>query len=496
MQIANLLFRLDAQRLRNTLRLYKTDRKKQQRLLMFAVSIGLFLWYYIFRPVSAKRSGILEHWNIWRYAFPYAFAIGASLFGAYGRISRWLGRWSSRSWSVLPLEPRPIAQWLLGSMLLWDSIEIVLGIIVSIGLAYILKLNWLQEFPFLLLGTTLLVAVVSISKTLASLLLRYGGGRILHWPNWVLKWLSSLLAMLFLQPLAAFWWIAEFSRQRGNPGIALIALLILTAGTAVLMWCAHELIVRYWSDIAASFELQQTQRKAKNRVPLANFLANRFRSPVTRMVTLYNLRSRNQQVGWSGSKITIGGRRLHMLVFIFCCMCLLFFGPMFLTLADSAGEESQAMMIALFCGSWVCVYTIALIPSMFPAYRLVRLMPVPFHKWVWALAVLPCFTAGFFLISTGIFLFIYEPTTAVQWIAVMVGLFLSVASLRIFALSAFPGTTQQTSEILFFAILGIGALLYFTLTWIAVIPWILGANIYFMLKAARVWRYREEGLHA
>lgn len=491
MQITNLLFRLDAQRLRNIVQHYRTENQKRLRIIVAVAALGLFLWFNVFRHVAAKHEWFDDHWNVVRYAFPVLFAFSTSIFGAYGRVSRWLGRWSSRSWSVLPVEPRPIAQWLLGSMLLWDSVDIVLGTIVSIGLAYILKLNWLREFPFLLLGTALLVVVISVSKTLTTLLLRYGGGRILLWPNWAVKWLSSLLAMAVLQPLAAFWWIAEFSRQRGNPGIALIALFILAAGTAVLAWCTYALIVRYWSDIAASFEFQQTHQKAKGRVPLASFLANRMRSPVTRIVTLYNLRSRNQQVGWSGSKITIGGRRLHMLVAFFLGVSLL----IFVGIAASFEEKSPVGMV-LFSGGWASLFATMMLMPIFPAYRLLRMLPVSFFQWLWAVAALPLTVTGFFLTIIAVFLVVLDPTTAFQGIVAMLGIFLGIVPIRIFVQSAYPNAMMQTSDMIYMALLAIGVLLYFAISWIAVVPWILGANIYFVRRAARVWRWREEGLHA
>jgi hypothetical protein len=61
--------------------------------------------------------------------------------------------------------------------------------------------------------------------------------------------------------------------------------------------------------------------------------------------------------------------------------------------------------------------------------------------------------------------------------------------------SAYPAALQ-TNDIIYMVVLGVGVLLYFAVSWIAVVPWILGANIYFVYKAAREWRCREEGLHA
>lgn len=494
MHITNLLFRLDIQRLRNTIQLYRIDRKKQQRILMLALSVGVFLWYYIFRPVSHKRAGVSEHWTIWRYVFPYALAAGASLFGSYARISRWLSRWSVKSWSVLPVESRPIAQWLIVSPLLWDSLWLVLGIIISIGLAVILKLNWLTEFPFLLLGAALLVAVVSMSKMLAVLILRYGSGRILLWPDWILKLVVSFLAIIFMQPLAVFWLVAEFGRQRGNWGITAAAIVILAGGMAALTYFTRALVVKYWHEIAVSFEFQQTHRKAAGRVPLADFLANRFRSPVTRIVTLFNLRSRNVMKGWVGS-ITVGGRRMHMYIAFFIGVMFLVVLIPIAAIHEGPSDTDNSMFIALFCGVWASAFAMMMIQQMFPVYRLLRMFPVSCIRWLWSISALPAIIAFFFLSVTSVTLIVFDSTTALKWIAAMLGIFLGIVPLRALALTAFPEATQ-TGEIVFMAVVAVEVLTVIYLSWIAVVPLMLGAYIYLYRKASREWRWREEGLHA
>ena len=137
--MTTLFYRLDSQVLWNTLRHYRTDSKKQFRIVLLIAWISYMLWYYLFRHMMAKPAGYLAHWEAIRHVAPVVLATMAAGFGAYNRLTQWLSRWCSGSWSVLPVEPRGLAGWLLGATFLLDLGWLLLGLMVSIGTATIFK---------------------------------------------------------------------------------------------------------------------------------------------------------------------------------------------------------------------------------------------------------------------------------------------------------------------------------------------------------------------
>jgi hypothetical protein len=481
-------YSLDAQMLWNTLQHYRTDSKKQFRIVFAIAWLGFMLWQYLFRHMIAKPAGFLAHWEAIRHVAPVALATMAAGFGAYNRLTQWLSRWCSGSFSVLPVEPRGLAGWLLGATFLLDLGWLLLGLVVSIGTAYILKLDWFHEFPFMLLGALLLIAVASVAKTFAAMLLRLGSARFLNWPNWVLKWLGRLLAMVFLQALVAFWWIAEYARP-DSPVVAAIALSILAGAAVGLALLARALLINRWNDLAASFELQQTKLKVKGRVPLASFIANRFRSPIARLVTLYNLRTGMQMNRWGGQQVTLGGRRLTVLI-VFFFLILFMLSVMYL---PDTVDPNDMLLPTLLAAVWASMSSAMAMPPALPPYRLLRQLPVSFPQWLWSMAALPLFYSGILVVIAAVGMARFDPSNALRSCGIVFGVYLGIAPLRLGMISAFP-EGQQTSEFLYMLIVGAAGMLTYYVSWMAAAALLLAANIYFYYRAARTWRGREEGL--
>ena len=304
----------------------------------------------------------------------------------------------------------------------------------------------------------------------------------------MLKWLGRLLAMVFLQPLVAFWWIAEYARP-DSPVVAAIALSILAGAAVGLALLARSLLMNRWNDLSASFELQQTKLKTKGRVPLAGFLAHRFRSPMARFVTLYNLRTGMQMNRWGGQQMILGGRRLTLLV-IFFFVILFMLSVMFI---PGAVDKDDMLAPTLLAAFWSSMMVMMALPPAFPAYRLLRQLPVSFPQWLWSMAAFPLFYAGILVVVAAVGLTLVDPSAALRSCGIIFGIFLGIAPLRLAMVSAFP-EGQQTTEFFFMLILAAGGLLTYYLSWMAAAPVILAANIYFFYRAARLWRCREEGL--
>jgi len=484
----NPIVQLEVQRLRNTVTRFWTNKTEMRRAALFVLGMGFYLWWNIFRRVGAKKEGFLEAWHWVRFAFPAVLAYFAAMIGAFGRMNRYLARWAAGSWSVLPVEPAGIAVSLMGTMAIMDSAWIVLGLVLSIGLSYVTGLVWWQEFPFLLLGTILLVATASVAKTFSTLILRLGSSRMLQWPNWVLRALGAMLTMIFVQPLVGFWLLAEYVRQSGVPSMAYLSLLIIAICVTALTLAARFLLVRKWSAISASFEIQQTQRRSKETVPLASVIANLWRSPAVRLATLYNLRSEINLQRW-GKQMNVGGRRLYMLIPFYLMVLFLITAPYL-----SSRHEALPIIAVMFAAVWIGMFTAISMPPLAPVYRMLRQLPVPFWDFVRAVAALPWLLSGLLFVVCCIIIGITQPQDAYRWFSIIFVVSASVASLRVFIVAAYPGA-QQTAEFIFIAVLGVGGLAGYYGSWIAAVPVVLVAEIYFIRKAAREWRFREEGLN-
>ncbi|HEY3293890.1 MAG TPA: hypothetical protein VGL38_00475 [bacterium] len=479
---------LEMQRLRSSVVRLWTNRQQMRRAAWFVLFFGFYLWFNIFRHVAAHQARFLEQWHFIRYAFPLLLTLLAAMLGSFDRMNRLLARWSSGSWSVLPVEPRSIAQSLLGSMFLMDSVWVAVALVISIGLSFVSGLVWWKEFPFLLLGTVLLIAAASIAKTFSTLVLRLGSARMLQWQNWILKWLGALLTMLFVQPLVGFWLLAEYARQNDVLSMTVAALVVIALSVAALVLLARHLLVRKWSAIAASFEIQQTQHRAKETVPLATFIADRMRSPVTRFVTLDNLRAGIQMSSW-GQARNIGGRRLYMMIAFLVAISAL----LALT-ALATHEENAPVLMVVFFGSWSALILNVMLQPVFPVYRLLRQMPVTFGAWLRAISALPLAITGTMLLASGVLIVSVEPSAALRSCAILLGIYAGVVPVRLLVVSAFPDA-QQTTEFVYMGVVGAGGLLVYTVSWVAAVPLVLAADIYLFRRASHMWRYREEGLH-
>jgi hypothetical protein len=485
--MTNPLFHLEAQRLQSNFRHLRSDPKDIRRGLLIAVWLGFILWWDILRHVQAKPAAFLEHWHWLRYAFPVAFASGAALVGSYGRASRWLSRWGMGSWSVLPVEPRAISEWLLSSMLMMDSAWFGVAALLSIGLSYVSGLSWLQEFPLLLLAALLLIAGASVVKVFATLILRLGGAHVLLWPNWVSRAMGSLLTIILLQPLSAVWLLAEYERQSGNISITVAALLALAVSVFVLALLARLLLVHQWGAVAASFELQQTQKHAGESVPLANFFANRMRSPVAQWVTLYNLRSGIELQRW-GRPVGVGGRRLYMIIPMFLAVLFLLF-----VVSMASVQEHSPRIAALGSAAWTSMFMLMLLPPVLPVYRVLRILPVTFGGWIRAIAAFPLLAAGMLILICGVIIGIADPANAYQSVVNLLGTFLSIGLLPALVRSSYPDA-KQGADFVAIIVIGVCGLLFYYVSWIAAVALALAANVYFYRKASHEWRCREEGL--
>jgi hypothetical protein len=480
------LFQLELARMRNAVTRYRNDPKQLRKPLMIAAAIIFYLYLNVFRHIITHKAGVITDWHWVRYAFPIVLAWFAAVWGGWGRMNRWLVRWASGSWSVLPVEPRPISEWLTGTMLLMDSGWIALGIAISIGLRVILPISWWHEFPFLLLGTALLVSAAAVAKMFAILILRLTGKRILQWPNWILRALGAALAMVLVQPLIGFWLLAEYQQQHEAMGFALAILLILAAVVTGLAFLARILVVREWPEIAASFEMQQTQRREKSDLLLADLIVRPMRSPISRLVSLYNLRSGNMANRW-GQQVNLGGRRLYMFIIMFVLVGFMLVAFSFVAMTDKSPIPS-----AVASGVFSSMFVLSMLPPVLPMFKLLRILPVTFHEWLWSLAVLPVMTAIILLCTASALVAINVPESAYLSYGIMWGIFLGIVPMSLLVTSAFPNA-MQTGQFIVMGVLALGVLLYFV-TWMAIPPWIIAADIYFYRKAAREWRGREEGL--
>jgi hypothetical protein len=159
-------------------------------------------------------------------------------------------------------------------------------------------------------------------------------------------------------------------------------------------------------------------------------------------------------------------------------------------------DEGTALPVAIGGAAWAALLVPGTLPQPQPAYRLLRQLPVRFGQWLWAAAAFPLLMSGLLLLITAVLAAIVDPATAYRSYAIMLGIYLGVAPLRLFMISAFPNG-QQTTEFLYMLILGsAGAIYYFIRLWWPLVPLLLAANIYFYIRAAREWRCREEGLIA
>jgi hypothetical protein len=481
------LFKLDIQLLQNEIARYRRDPKLLRKPVLFVAGFGFYLYFNIFRHVVDHPDRVLNHWHVMRYVLPAVVAWFAVMIGGWGRMNRLLARWSGGSWSILPVEPRPIAAWLTGSMLLRDSAWLGLGLALSIGFSIVLHFPWWSEFPFLLLGTALLIAAASAAKLFAALLLRLTGRGVLFWPNWLLRMVATLIAAIFIQPLLLFWLSAEYLNQQDSRGPALMVLLALAGVITGLAFLARLVVIRQWPVIAASFELQQTQRNEKSDLPLANLLVRPMRSPVSRFVTLYNLRSGIEMRRW-GQPVNVGGRRMYMILIAFVAVAMLQF-----VVCMTAMQKPDDPFVVAVGGLWSLMFMMSATPPIMPVYRLLRMLPVTFGEWLWAVAALPFAFSSVLVIGLSVFAAVADPAMPYQAFIGLWGLFLGGGLLRFFVMSAYP-KGGQLMEYLYLALVAVCGLAYFTVSWMLELLLILAVNIFFYRKARHEWNNREEGL--
>ena len=212
---------------------------------------------------------------------------------------------------------------------------------------------------------------------------------------------------------------------------------------------------------------------------------------MARFVTLYNLRTGMQMNRWGGQQVTLGGRRLTVLVIFF------FFVLFMLSMMYIPGSvDPDDMLLPTLLGAvWASMMAVMAIPPAYPAYRLLRQLPVSFPQWLWSMAAFPLFYSGTLVVVAAVGIVRVDPSVALRSCGIIFGVFFAVAPLRLAIVSVFP-EGQQTTEFLFMLILGAAGLLTYYVSWMAAAPLLLAANIYFYYRAARQWRCREEGLHA